>query len=737
MSFGAEGGELNYYVIAGPGPRDVLARYTALTGRIELPPKWAIGYHQCRYSYYPEERVREVARTFREKRIPCDVLWFDIDYMDGYRVFTWDPERFPDPKQLNADLEALGFHTIAIIDPCVKQDPDYALYREGTALSAWVTTPEGEPYVGRVWPGECTFPDFTNSEVRTWWAAQYPRFLLESGLDGVWNDMNEPADFAGPNKTLPLDVCFANQGNPASHRAAHNVYGMLMAGAAHEGLRRAYLDRRPFTLTRATFAGGQRYGALWTGDNLSTFEHLRMSIAMVASLGMSGMPFVGPDIGGFASGATPALYARWLNAAALFPFARTHTGSNSPDQEPWSYGKEIEAIARKALERRYQWLPYIYTLFEECARTGVPIIRPVWMEISNSPDWLEDTTFFLGPHVYVAPILQAEEIPYGVYLPEGVWFDGNTGLVHGGQRFVNVPGSLDVLPHFFRAGAIVPMQSTIQHTSETPEHPLIIDVWPWGASQGELYEDDGISPAYRDGAFRRTRFTCVREAGTVVFTMHAAEGSYEPPPRSPVVRLHGLRVEGYAITGSVEMNPGWSEAGGLQDPASGAWLFRLGEDKGQEQKLTVTFASAEPPDPEPIEFETAASAIEQVHHLSTPQIVDGAAVLHVRRPDSPYILLPRLYFAAQEYPMLKIRMSTEHARTLSVRFATEEQPDRLGGEKSALSLTPDGEFHDYAFDLGEAVEGWGGTVFRLELHWRDGVRPNERIRIDRIEFAER
>ena len=540
MSIGAEGGELNYYVIAGPGPKDILRRYTDLTGRLPLPPKWALGYHQCRHSYFPETRVREIARNFREKHIPCDVLYYDIEYMDEHRPFTWNKEHFPDPRKLNTDLKDMGFHTVAIIDPGIGLDPGRPVYDSGEEINAWLTKPDGAAYVGRVWPGDTVFPDFTNPQVRDWWADLFPPFINSCGIDGIWNDMNEPADFAGPHGTVPLDLVHDNEGHAAPHLACHNVYGQQMVRATMEGLRRTRPDQRPFTITRATYAGGQRYGCSWTGDNLSTWEHLRMSISMVLGLGVSGMPFTGPDIGGFSFGASPTLYARWIQVGSLFPFCRTHTGWNSPNQEPWAYGPEVERIARESLERRYMLMPYLYTLFEEASRTGVPVMRPIWMEFDEYGGWALDFTFLVGPYLYVVPQATPSSKEYEMKLPPGVWFDYHTGRrIEPGQE-ATVAAELDTLPLFVRAGAIIPMQSPVESTMFAPDEPLIIHAWPEGESSFVLYEDDGESLEYQKGAYRRTQLECKADEKQIVFTMHEPTGSYAPPQRSPLLRVHGV-----------------------------------------------------------------------------------------------------------------------------------------------------------------------------------------------------
>jgi alpha-glucosidase len=752
LSFGAEGGELNYYVIAGPEPKGVIRRYTDLTGRMELPPKWALGYHQCRYSYYPESRVREIASTFRDKQIPCDVIYFDIDYMDGYRCFTWDADRFPDPRGLMDDLHRDGFHTVAIIDPGIKEEEGYFVYDQGTALGAWLTKPDGEPYVGRVWPGPTVWPDFTNHKVRDWWAGLYPQFIGACGLDGIWNDMNEPADFAGPNKTVPLDLRHDNEAEPTSHRAAHNVYGMQMVRATYEGLKRARPDQRPFAITRATYAGGQRYGAVWTGDNISSWDHLRMSLTMVMGLGVSGVPFSGPDIGGFVAGATPELYARWIQAGSLLPFCRTHTAKGNPDQEPWSYGPEVEEASRRALERRYELLPYIYTVFEEASRTGLPTVRPLWLEYPNENRWWMEHVFFLGSDVYVVPILWPDARDFTHWLPEGVWFDANTDLVHGSGQPVKIDADPGNLPHFVRAGAIIPMQSPVQSTTHTPDEPLILDVWPFGESAGELYEDDGETLAYQRGEFRRTQLYCVAHGGGIGLFTRVAEGGYSPPARTPLARLHGLagrikKVTCLMADGSATVTrheP--SDDRALPSPGdfrydgdSGTWLVRMQPDNGQAQGLRVDLAPLPPASDgdASVDFSDAEESLLHHHGIRKVQCSGGLTRIEIEEPWDPNVVLRRFRFRAEDRPVLKVRLATQNTTKLGIRFATEEDPLLSNREQLVMALTNDGELHDYSFDLAGEQDLWTGTVYWVRLDFEDGVRVGETISLDHLAFEER
>ncbi|MCG5055413.1 MAG: glycoside hydrolase family 31 protein [Myxococcales bacterium] len=576
LSFGAESGELNYYVIAGPHPKDVVARYTALTGRINLPPKWALGFHQSRWGYWPESRLRLVANTFREKKIPADALWLDIDYQEGFKPFTWDKQRFPDPPRMLKELAAQGFRVITIVDPHPPEQRGYPVFDEGLAGDHFVRAQDGTIFTGAVWPMRATpprrsvFPDFTRPSTRHWWAELYKPFL-DMGVAGIWNDMNEPAVGDQQNGTMPFDVRHDNEGQPTDHREVHNVYGQQMTRATFEGLRAARPNQRPFVLTRASFAGGQKWSAVWTGDNQSDWAHLRGGIPMLLGMGLSGFAFVGNDVGGFADSPVPALFTRWAQAAVFFPFMRAHTTRASLDQEPWSYGVEKEIENRRIIELRYRLLPTIYNEMQKASATGVPAMRPLFLEFPDDPaTWDRDDEFMWGEDLLVAPVLKEVALEREVYLPPGDWYDHRTGalnagarskgpksgdqtaLAQGGGQTLTVPVTLSTLPLFVRSGGVVFSTDVVQHTGQLPGQPLRVSVYP---SEREttrtLYEDDGESMAYVNGAACVRVFRSVRTAERVRVDISACQGTYKPAPRSLVVRT----PERYAASATVNGKP--------------------------------------------------------------------------------------------------------------------------------------------------------------------------------------
>ncbi|MBI5476963.1 MAG: glycoside hydrolase family 31 protein [Ignavibacteriales bacterium] len=537
-SFGATDGELNYYFIYGPKPNDVLQKYSSLTGHMPLPPRWSIGYQQCRWSYYPESKVREIASTFRKKQIPCDAIYLDIHYMDGYRCFTWDKERFPDPKQLVSDLAKDGFKMVVIIDPGIKKDSLYWVYNQGVQGDHFVKYPDGNYFTGTVWPGDCVFPDFIKNESRDWWGSLY-KDLVGIGVKGFWNDMNEPSVFNGPNKTFPLDVIHDENGVKTDHRKNHNIYGMQMVRGSYEGLLKLNRNERPFVLTRANYAGGQRYAAAWTGDNISSWEHLEMAIPMCLNLSISGQPFVGTDIGGFVGSPSGELYTRWLQLGTFTPLMRTHTEINSKDQEPWSYGTEYEAINKYYIELRYKLLPYIYTQFYKASTDGIPIIRPLFFDYPEDQDtYWRDKEFLFGDAFLVAPVLWEGAIKREVRLPEGEWYNYWTDEKIVGPKYVTIEAPISKIPLFVKAGSIIPTQQVVQFSDQEPINPLTIDIYPAIQSASILYEDDGKSFNFRNGGYCLRTFDLKQNKKGYNITLHQSEGNYKPASRNLVIRLH-------------------------------------------------------------------------------------------------------------------------------------------------------------------------------------------------------
>jgi alpha-glucosidase len=558
-SFGSEGGPLDYYILYGPDPKDVVQAWAWLVGTTPLPPLWSFGFQQSRYSYYPESEVRRIASRLRSERIPADVIWLDIDYQLKNRPFTVDSERFPTFDQMIQDLKAEHLHTVVITDLHIADLPNagYKPYDQGIAGDHFVKNPDGSTYIGVVWPGPAVFPDFTQKSSRDWWGTLYQDFVSK-GIAGFWNDMNEPAIFEVPSKTMPDDVQhridepgFAQR--TASHLEVHNIFGMQNSRGTFEGLLKLDPNVRPFVMTRASYAGGQRYAATWTGDNSSTWNHLRQTTPQLINLGLSGFAMSGADVGGFAGSPQAELLTRWLEAAAFQPIDRDHTAINTNPQEPWENGTQEDVnLRRRYIEERYRLLPYIYTTAEEMSRTGLPIMRPLFLEFptptaDGSPiDLANGNTFMLGPDLLIAQSPYPDEVDnYSVALPPAGWYDYWTGaLVQGAtgrkaidntriiQPEVKIQRSLDTLPVFARAGSIVPEQPLVQSTDEKPQGPLTLRVYPPTQQspecQGSLYLDDGQTYAFKTGNLLRVAFTCHTTPQGLAITVLPHSGNFAP-----------------------------------------------------------------------------------------------------------------------------------------------------------------------------------------------------------------
>lgn len=564
IMFGAPGGYLDSYVFCGGktrDPRQVIRRYTELTGRSQLPPLWALGYQQCRWGYYPEARVREIAARFRSEKIPCDAIYLDIDYMDGYRVFTWDKSRFPDPKRMVGDLLEDGFHTVVIIDPGIKADPAYTAYQSGKAGGHFVRMPDGSEFQGAVWPGTCAFPDFTSPSARDWWGKQFAS-LVDTGIAGFWTDMNEPSVFLPPDfdepwtiqhpaKTFPSEARHAGDGDPDSHARYHNVYGQQMTRATRDGVLALAPDRRPFILTRATYAGGQRYAASWTGDNVATWEHLELSIPMLLSMGVSGQALVGADIGGFVDSPTPELYARWLQAAALTPVMRSHTVAGSADQEPFAYGPDFTAINRATIELRYELIPYLYTQFALAEKTGEPVMRPLWLDAPTDNRILTtEDQYLVGRDLLVAPVLRPGVASRRVVFPTGSdWIDWYSGEIHRGGTDATVQAPIGRLPLFARAGSVIPTRAPAAHTSAQLSNPIVLRVFPGASGTGDLFEDSGDGFGYRGDARAETSIRqTVAADGQRTIALSARTGGFRPAATMLEIEIVGLGGAGALVT---------------------------------------------------------------------------------------------------------------------------------------------------------------------------------------------
>jgi alpha-glucosidase len=577
-SFAAEGGPIDYYIFSGPEPKQVVRTYAWLTGLPPLPPLWTLGFQQSRFSYETEARVREIARRLRADKIPSDTIYLDIDFQQEHRPFTVDNKNFPHFDEMLADLKRDHFHVVVITDLHVAHLPNagYAPYDSGAVGDHFVKNPDGSTYVGTVWPGPSVFPEFTRPKTREWWGTLYQPFVKE-GVAGFWNDMNEPSVFQTPNGTMPNDTRHRIEEpgfrpRTASHLEIHNVFGMENSRATYEGLLKLNPDVRPFVLTRASYAGGQRYAATWTGDNTASWNHFRLTTPMLLNLGLSGFGFCGADVGGFIGTPRPELLTRWTELATFQPIDRNHTNKGAGDKEVWVDGPEQEAIRRRYIEERYRLLPYLYTLVEEFSRTGMPVVRPLFLEFPGATadrhpfDLDAGNEFLFGPSLLVAPAPFAEQPDrYSLKLPPGVWYDYWTGETISAatkdgkavsESALWIEPKLDTLPVYVREGSILPMQPLVQSAEETPAGDLTLRVYPGNECHGSLYMDDGKTFAYKRGESMRMNFSCAKTPDGVAVHIGQHEGSYRPWWKEIRIELYGWSSS--TALANVGKNPGSS-----------------------------------------------------------------------------------------------------------------------------------------------------------------------------------
>ena len=529
LAMEADEGPYNYYFFAGDTIKDVLKLYTNLTGRCPLPQLWTLGYHQSRWSYENKDELIALANNFRKYEIPCDTIHLDIDYMDGYRVFTYDDVKFENMPKLIDSLSKDGFKIVTIIDPGVKVDPEYKIYKVGVENNRFATTTDGDIYVNVVWPGDSVYPTFTNEDTRKWWAHN-TKYMVELGVQGIWNDMNEPASFRGP---LPDDIVFRGDHKTYLHKEIHNVYGHLMAKATYDGLKK-YTNKRPFVITRACYAGSQKYTTAWTGDNHSIWAHLQMAIPQLCNLGLSGMPFVGTDVGGFGSDCTSELLIRWVQVGCFSPLFRNHAAKGTRRQEPWTFDQQCLDIYRKYVGLRYALLPYIYDLFVEHQNNGAPIMRPLMYNFENDKNtWELNDQFMLGSKIMVAPIVEQGKRKRMVYLPAGKWVNyWKRSEVYEGNQYIIVDAPLDTCPIFVLENSIIPNYPLAQYT-RIPE-TLILDVF--GDCVYEHYVDDGESFEYQKGKF--AKYMIKVRKGTLTIKV-SYNGLIHLPYKTAVIRYKG------------------------------------------------------------------------------------------------------------------------------------------------------------------------------------------------------
>jgi alpha-glucosidase len=585
---------MNYFMIWHTGVSGILKSYVSLTGLMPMPPLWSLGYHQCRWSYFPESEMLSLAQNFRSRKIPCDVLWFDIHYMQDYKVFTWSAERFPNPKKFLGQLEQMGFRNVAIIDPGIKVEPGYAAYEEGTKKDLFLKYPDGQVWSGQVWPGWCTFTDYTKPEAREWWGNLFNQYI-DDGLDGFWCDMNEIATWG---QKTPNNLIFDYEGQKASHRIGKNIYGLQMTRATYEGTRKIFGIKRPFILTRAGFAGLQRYTAIWTGDNVASDQHMLLGVRLINSLGLSGVPFAGADVGGFVGNTSPALMARWISIGAFSPFFRSHKEYNGTESEPWAFGEDIENICRNYIQLRYNLMPYTYSTFHEASLTGLPVQRSLAIDYAFDEKIYQGhavNQYLFGPSLLVVPNASTVQTT-PVYLPEGDWYDFYSGEKLEGGRAFYCDAPLEKLPVFVKEGSFLFMQSPVQTTAQKPADTLFVHLfYSQGKKEQWYYEDAGDGFEFESAGFWKRKMTI--DGIEKKITMEETEGNYTSHFRHLKIYLHGFSTASITANGTtrhlqneyVQMIPGlW-----IKDPLGNGRLAAMAAQTftipNQRERVVITW----------------------------------------------------------------------------------------------------------------------------------------------------
>lgn len=506
-----EAGVIDAFFFVGPGPKDVVRQYVSVTGMPAMPQLFATAYHQCRWNYRDEEDVYQVDSKFDEHDIPYDVLWLDIEHTDGKKYFTWDRVLFPNPEEMQNKLAAKGRRMVTIVDPHIKRDDSYYIHKEASEKGHYVKDASGKDYDGWCWPGSSSYLDMLSPEIREWWADKfsYKNYVGSTSSLYIWNDMNEPSVFNGPEVTMPRDALHIGG---VEHREIHNAYGYYFHMGTASGLeKRGEGKDRPFVLSRAFFAGSQRYGAIWTGDNTAEWEHLRVSVPMVLSMGLTGIIFSGADVGGFFGNPEPELLVRWYQLGAYYPFFRAHAHHDTKRREPWLFGERNTALMRDAIHNRYMLLPYFYTLFREANTTGVPVMRPLWMEFpADEAAFNNDEAFMVGNSILVQGVYSERAKHASVYLPGGQsWYDMRSGTAYQGGMIHKLEVSEESVPAFQKAGTIIPRKDRYRRSSTQMVHDpytLVIALNSSQSAEGELYVDDGKSFEFQRGAFIHRRF---------------------------------------------------------------------------------------------------------------------------------------------------------------------------------------------------------------------------------------
>lgn len=541
-SFSAAGGDMNYYFFGAPSMAQIISDYTHITGRSFMPPLYGLGYIQSRYSYMSEDTVLLVMKNMRDNHIPCDLIFCDIDYMDHFKVFTWDKTRFAHPRQMVDSLKKMGAHLYVILDPALKIEKGYSLYDEGIKDHHFVRYPNGQPFTCYVWAGASHYTDFLKADTRAWWK-EHLKVYTNEGITGFLNDMNEPAFF---KKSMPDALLFGEENDPYTFKEARNVYGFQMARATYEGVKEQ-TGLRPFNISRSAFSGIQRYSSMWTGDNEANDIHMFMDTRMSLSLSLTGLSFVGMNIGGFIGNPTPELMVRWMQLGVYMPLFINHTVGSNP-HEPYAFDTPVRNELRKSIRYRYSLLPYIYSAFYQASTAGVPVLKA--LPYNYTFDSLVYKTeyqheFLCGDNMLVVPASSTAD-SVNMYLPKGLWYRLSTGTALQGPLELKAASPKNDLPVFIKSGSVIPMQTPVEYVTQPSDGILQLHLW-YGNEKTSYtyYEDDGKTFKYENGDYYERDI--VWEPSLVKLSIRKKEGSYTSKFKQIKLVLHQFPKTSHSI----------------------------------------------------------------------------------------------------------------------------------------------------------------------------------------------
>lgn len=587
-----EGVDIDIYQFNGESLKEVTHQFLQIIGESYVPPKWGFGYQQCRWSYETADAIRRIAREMRAAEIPCDTIYLDIDYMERFKDFTTCDDKFPNFESFVKEMREEDFRLIPIIDAGVKIEDGYDVYEEGIKEGHFCLDESGKPFVAAVWPGLVHFPDFFRPETRAWFGHKY-KMLTDCGIEGFWNDMNEPAIFYTPkrlnafydhvekSKEKPLDIYsffdLMENGRGLSnspedyqsfyhrvedqlvrHDCVHNLYGYYMTQSAAEGLERIDANKRFLLFSRASYVGMHRYGGIWMGDNQSWWEHIELSMKLLPAINMCGFMYTGPDTGGFQSDASSELMTRWMQFSIFTPLLRNHAALGSRDQEPFAFEASTRQTLKKMIELRYALIPYLYSAYMKAVRERLPYAENLLMDYEGARVKEIEDQLLIGEALMIAPIYKQNRRGRMVHLPEAMLLWTSKGplvetleVIGAGDYYA--PISLEEVPLFIRPDKGILLGDVAQTVNQINKTELTYLGFLVDKIKDEFYDDDGCSKAYQENQFYKTTISIERESEDLMASVVFDVASDLLSVKIIVMDINGERYKGLVTreTGSI------------------------------------------------------------------------------------------------------------------------------------------------------------------------------------------